>query len=213
MLTVQSNNYDASKIQVLEGLEAVRKRPGMYIGSTSSRGLHQLVWDIVEYSIEEALAGYCDMIKVIVNEDNSITLIDNGRGIPVEIHPKMGKPTLEVVMTVLNVVEEGYKFSGGLFGISIFSVVNALSAVLEVQVHREGKIHYQKYLRGVPEADLRVIGTTDISGTHIRFLPDPTIFTETTAYEFNTLQNRLHELSLLNHGIHITLEDKRRVGK
>ncbi|CRK82440.1 DNA gyrase subunit B [Neobacillus massiliamazoniensis] len=209
---VEEQTYDADQIQVLEGLEAVRKRPGMYIGSTSVKGLHHLVWEIVDNSIDEALAGYCDEINVIIEEDNSITVVDNGRGIPVGIQEKMGRPAVEVIMTVLHAGGKfgggGYKVSGGLHGVGA-SVVNALSTYLEVFVRRDENIYYQKYERGVPAADLAIVGSADSTGTTTHFKPDGEIFTETLIYEFDTLATRIRELAFLNRGLKITIEDKR----
>lgn len=207
-----SNEYNASQIQVLEGLEAVRKRPGMYIGSTGSRGLHHIVFEIVDNSIDEALAGFCDEITVVINEDNSISVTDNGRGIPVDRHPQINKPALEVVLTMLHAGGkfggEGYKVSGGLHGVGA-SVVNALSEWLEVKVYLNGKIYHQIYEKGTPKTDIKVIGTTKKTGTHISFRPDATIF-EDINYDFDILAHRLRELSFLNKGLKISLKDKRR---
>jgi DNA gyrase subunit B len=204
-------NYDASQIQVLEGLEAVRKRPGMYIGSTGPRGLHHLVYEIVDNSIDEALAGYCDHIKVVINENNSITVTDNGRGIPVDIHEKTGKPAVEVALTMLHAGGKfggnGYKVSGGLHGVGM-SVVNALSEWLEVKVKRNGKIYHQRYERGNPVTELTVIGKSAGTGTEISFKPDGKVFEE-IVFNRETLAQRLRELSFLNKGLAITLIDKR----
>ena len=209
-----SNEYGADQIQILEGLEAVRKRPGMYIGSTSERGLHHLVYEIVDNSIDEALAGYCDRISVTINEDNSITVIDNGRGIPVGINHKAGIPAVEVVFTILHAGGKfgggGYKVSGGLHGVGA-SVVNALSDWLEVVIHSEnGKKYIQRYERGHVMYPLKELGTTDHTGTEVTFKPDGTIFTETLIYNFDTIKTRLREMAFLTKGIKIELEDKRK---
>ena len=206
-----TNNYDESQIQVLEGLEAVRKRPGMYIGSTSIRGLHHLVYEIVDNSIDEALAGFCTQIDVILNKDNSVTVRDNGRGMPTGIHPKMGICTLDVIFTVLHAGGKfgggGYKVSGGLHGVGA-SVVNALSTRLEVKVWDGEKIHFRKFERGVPQGEVEIIGKTDKTGTEVTFWADGEIFEE-TVYEYETLLKRLREQAFLNGGIKINFSDLR----
>lgn len=203
--------YDASDIQVLEGLEAVRKRPAMYIGDVSSRGLHHLVNEVVDNSIDEAMAGYCNRIEVDINEDNSITVRDNGRGIPVDMHPKLHKPAVEVVLTVLHAGgkfnKDSYKVSGGLHGVGV-SCVNALSKKLRVEVYRDGRIYAQEYERGKPVSELEVIGESDHTGTVVSFLPDDTIFTS-TQYQFSVLEERMRELAFLNGGLEIQLTDYR----
>lgn len=211
-LQALAENYDASQIQVLEGLEAVRLRPGMYIGSTSKEGLHHLVWEIVDNSIDEALAGFATKIEVFIEKDNSITVVDDGRGIPVDIQEKTGRPAVETVFTVLHAGGKfgggGYKVSGGLHGVGS-SVVNALSTQLDVRVHKNGKVYYQEYRQGVVVDDLKVIGETDRHGTTVHFTPDPEIFTETTEYDFEKLNKRVQELAFLNRGLRISISDKR----
>ena len=207
----QNKDYSANNIQVLEGLEAVRKRPAMYIGDIGVKGLHHLIWEVVDNSIDESMAGQCDTIYVTVNEDNSVTVKDNGRGIPVEMHEKEQKSALEVVMTVLHAGgkfdKDTYKVSGGLHGVGV-SCVNALSIHLRAEVHRNGKMYEQEYSEGKPLYPVREIGTTDYRGTVIHFTPDSTIFT-TTEYKYETIANRLRELSFLNKGITLIFEDKR----
>ena len=206
-----AQEYGADQIQILEGLEAVRKRPGMYIGSTSSKGLHHLVYEIVDNAVDEALAGFCDTVKVYINEDNSITVRDNGRGIPVGINKKKGIPAVEVVFTILHAGGKfgggGYKVSGRLHGVGA-SVVNALSTWLEVDIFHEGKIYRQRYERGKVMYPLKIVGDTDKRGTEVRFLPDPTIFEE-TVFDFSVLKQRLREMAFLTKGLKIVLKDKR----
>ena len=203
------HEYDGSQIQVLEGLEAVRKRPGMYIGSTGPRGLHHLVYEIVDNSIDEALAGYCNHIEVTIKKDNILEVNDNGRGIPVDIQPKLGIPAVTVVFTVLHAGDNsGYKVSGGLHGVGA-SVVNALSEWLEVRVRRDGSEYRQTFKRGVADGPLEKIGPADTTGTTVRFKADPEMFTETTVYDYDTLLTRLREEAFLNAGVRITLTDER----
>ena len=212
--TTVNHEYGADQIQILEGLEAVRKRPGMYIGTTSSRGLHHLVYEIVDNSVDEALAGFCDTIEVIINEDNSVTVIDNGRGIPIGINQKAGIPAVEVVFTILHAGGKfgggGYKVSGGLHGVGA-SVVNALSNWLEVEISQGGKVYKQRYERGHVCYSLKEIGTCPLekTGTKVTFMPDDTIFTETTVYDFDVLKRRLREMAFLTKGLRIILKDSR----
>ncbi len=211
-MTKNPNNYDGNAIQVLEGLEAVRKRPGMYIGSTGPRGLHHLVYEVVDNAVDEALAGYCDKIQVWINRDNSITVVDNGRGIPVDKHPKEKIPTVEVVLTILHAGGkfggEGYKVSGGLHGVGV-SVVNALSSRVEVNVSRNGKEYAIDFDHGKTNTKLHEVGTSKTTGTKVSFWPDPTIFTETTIFDFDTLASRFREMAFLNKGLKIVLYDER----
>ncbi len=209
--TPNNSNYDADNIQALEGLEAVRKRPGMYIGSTDGKGLHHLVYEVIDNSIDEHLAGHCTHIETIIHPDNSITVKDNGRGIPVGRHAKLQKSALEVVMTVLHAGgkfdKDTYKVSGGLHGVGV-SCVNALSKHLKAEVHREGKIYVQEYKQGKPLKDVETIGNTDIRGTYVTFTPDDEIFEE-LEYSYKILANRIRELAFLNKGLHLTLTDER----
>lgn len=212
----ENQSYDAEQIQILEGLEAVRKRPSMYIGSTNEKGLHHLVWEITDNSIDEALAGYCDKITVSIEADNSITVADNGRGIPVDTYEESGKSALEIIMTVLHAGGKfgggGYKVSGGLHGVGA-AVVNALSSELTAQVHRDGKIYEVKFKKGIATGDIHIIGESEDTGTIINFKPDTEIFTETTTYDYDVLKSRLRELAFLNKKLTIILEDNREDSK
>ena len=207
-----NGQYDAAQIQVLEGLEAVRKRPGIYIGSTGPKGLHHLVYEVVDNSIDEALAGYCKTINVTIQKDNSIVVEDDGRGMPVDKHPKMGIPAVEVIHTVLHAGGKfgggGYKVSGGLHGVGA-SVVNALSTHMEVEIKRNGNIYKQCYEKGKAVTKLEVIGESKKTGSKTTFWPDPEIFTETTIFDYDTLEHRLREMAFLNKGIKIVFKDER----
>ena len=206
------NQYNADQIQVLEGLEAVRKTPGMYIGSTGSEGLHHLVYEILDNSVDEALAGHCHNINITIEEDNSITVKDDGRGMPVDMHAKMKIPAVEVIHTVLHAGGKfgggGYKVAGGLHGVGA-SVVNALSTRMIVRVCRDGKLYEIAFERGKTVKKLKVIGKSDTTGSETRFWPDPEMFTETTEYNYNILRDRAREMAFLTKGVNITLEDKR----
>ena len=210
-MSADKQQYNAEQIQVLEGLEPVRKRPGMYIGSTGEKGLHHLVYEIVDNSVDEALAGYCDTISVTIQKDNSIMVEDNGRGMPVDIHPKMGIPAVEVIHTVLHAGGKfgggGYKVSGGLHGVGA-SVVNALSTHMEVEIRRNKKVYKQTYEKGKTTSPLTEIGNARKTGSKTTFWPDPEIF-DTTEYDYSTLEHRLREMAFLNKGIKITLTDER----
>ncbi|HJG62532.1 MAG TPA: DNA topoisomerase IV subunit B, partial [Enorma massiliensis] len=207
----KKEQYDGSEIKILEGLEAVRKRPGMYIGSTSASGLHHLVWEIVDNSVDEAMAGFCTKIEVTVHADNSVTVVDNGRGIPVDKHPVKKIPTLEVVMTILHAGgkfdNSAYKVSGGLHGVGV-SVVNALSKKMVVQVKRGGKIYEMQFSRGKTTMKMKEVGTAKSTGTTTTFWPDDEIF-ETTVFDYETLRNRLQETAFLNKNLKIVLKDER----
>ncbi|MGE4552599.1 MAG: ATP-binding protein, partial [Desulfovibrionaceae bacterium] len=210
-MTQGSKGYNAESITILEGLSAVRKRPAMYIGSTDARGLHHLVYEVVDNSIDEAMGGYCTRIKVVLHMDNSVTVTDNGRGIPVDMHPKEHRPALEVVMTVLHAGgkfdNDSYKVSGGLHGVGV-SVVNALSEFLEATVKRDGKAWRQKFVRGVPDGKMECIGDASSTGTSVRFRPDEEIF-ETNQFDYDTLKKRFQELAYLNSGLEIEFLDER----
>src|SRR5690554_6467995 len=212
----KQSSYGADQIQALEGMEHVRMRPSMYIGDVGPRGLHHLVYEVVDNSIDEAMAGYCDTIEVVINEDNSITVRDNGRGIPVDIHKKEGVSALEVVMTKIGAGgkfdKDSYKVSGGLHGVGV-SVVNALSEKLIATVYRDGKIWQQEYSRGKADYQVKIIGETDDRGTQVSFKPDSDIFKQTIEYNYDTLASRLRELAFLNKGITIKLTDKRETDK